>query len=126
MKVWKDSVLFSVGGCAYVALELLWRGRSHGSMFVAGGSCFLLVGKLGRKAKRLPLPIKAAAGAGIITAVEFLIGEIANRDYQVWDYRELPLNVQGQICLPFALLWMPLSLAAMGLYGKLDHMLQEK
>ena len=46
MKFWKQAVLFYLGGCAYMGLELLWRGRSHGSMFVAGGTCFLLIGHL--------------------------------------------------------------------------------
>ena len=31
MKIWKQMILFYLGGCAYVVLELLWRGRSHGS-----------------------------------------------------------------------------------------------
>ena len=46
MKIWKQAVLFYLGGCAYMGLELLWRGRSYGSMFLAGGSSFMLLGKL--------------------------------------------------------------------------------
>ena len=125
MKIWKKTALFAVGGGAYVLLELLWRGRSHSSMFLAGGSCFLLLGKLGQKAKALPLPVRAAAGAGIITLVELGIGLIANRDYGVWDYRNAPLNFRGQICLPFTLLWVPLSVLAMGLYARLDRLLHK-
>ena len=56
MKIWKQAVLFYLGGCAYMGLELLWRGRSHGSMFVAGGTCFLLIGHLNHVRPRLPLP----------------------------------------------------------------------
>ena len=44
MKFWKQAMLFYLGGCAYMGLELLWRGRSHGSMFLLGGFCFLLIG----------------------------------------------------------------------------------
>ncbi len=120
MDLMKKGFLFSVGGGTYVALELLWRGRSHSSMFFAGGSSFLLLGTLDRHARHLPVLLKSAVGAGMITAVELLTGLIANRSYRVWDYRDLPLNYKGQICLPFSLLWMPLSLAAMGLYEKLD------
>ena len=106
-------MLFTAGGCGYMTLELLWRGWSHGSMFLAGGSCFLLLGKLNRVQPRLPLPFRALTGAGIITMVELLAGLLANRDYAVWDYRRVPANFHGQICLPFSLLWIPISIGAM-------------
>ena len=109
---------FAAGGVAYVGLELLWRGRSHGSMFAAGGTCFLLLGRLGRS--RLSLPVKALLGAGAITAVELGVGLVANRDHEVWDYRQMPLNFRGQICLPYSLLWVPLSIVAMGLDSLLE------
>nr|MBQ8245398.1 hypothetical protein [Oscillospiraceae bacterium] len=106
--------LFSLGGSAYVGLELLWRGRSHISMFGAGGLCFLLLGRLSKET--LSIPARAAAGAGIITAVELGTGLLVNRDYRVWDYRKMPGNILGQICPMFTALWVPVSLFAMGLY----------
>ena len=118
MKLWKKGLLFTVGGSAYMGLELLWRGWSHGSMFLAGGSCFLLLGELDKK--RLPIPIRAALGAGIITMVEYAAGLLFNRSYAVWDYRDQPLNLHGQICLPFSLIWMPVGLGGMMLYRLLD------
>ena len=96
MKRWKNPVLFFLGGAAYVGLELLWRGRSHSSMFLAGGTCFLLLGRLNRCNWHPAL--KCIAGSGIITAVELLTGLLVNRDYSVWDYRGVPLNFMGQIC----------------------------
>ena len=110
--------LFAVGGSAYVGLELLWRGRSHLSMFTAGGLSFLLLGQL--RKTRLPEPIKPIAGAGIATAVELAAGLLVNRDYRVWDYRGLPMNYRGQICLPFSLLWIPVSTLGMALYGQAE------
>ena len=115
MKFFKNPLLFLMGGGTYVGVELLWRGRSHWSMFLAGGTCFLLLGQL-RKAK-LPAALRGFAGAGIITVVELAAGLLVNRRYTVWDYRDLPLNFLGQICLPFYFLWVPLSMAAMGLHG---------
>ncbi len=117
----KPFLFFITGGAAYVGLELLWRGRSHGSMFLAGGSCFLLLGKLSKVRPRLPLILRGVAGAGVITMVELLAGLMFNRTYRVWDYRNLPLNFHGQICLPFFLLWIPLSLVGMELYALLDR-----
>ena len=106
---------FFVGGSAYVGLDLLWRGRSHGSMFVAGGTCFLLLGELAKR-ERLPLPVKAVCGAAAITAVELVVGLLVNKDHRIWDYRHMPANFKGQICLPYSLLWIPVSTAGLLLH----------
>ena len=90
-------------------------------MFLAGGTCFLLLGKLNRTRPRLPWPLRALTGAMVITSVELLAGLLANREYQVWDYRRMPMNFYGQVCLPFSLLWIPVSLGAMFLYEILDR-----
>ena len=121
MLFWKKSVLFYLGGMCYSALELLWRGFSHWSMFLLGGSCFLILGRLEEIRPRLPLVPRGMAAAAVITALELGCGLLVNRRYQVWDYRHLPLNYRGQICLPFSLLWVPLSLVAMLLYQWTDR-----
>ena len=119
MKIARTLGLFAVGGGIYVGLELLWRRRSHGSMFAAGGICFLLLGKI----RQLPIPwaIKSVLGAGAITAVELGTGLLVNRDHHVWDYRQALMNYRGQICLPFTILWIPVSAIGMGLYGLLSR-----
>ncbi len=124
MKLWKHFLLFYLGGMGYSGLELLWRGRTHGSMFTLGGVCFLLLGKLGR----LPMNLlsKAAAGSALVTAGELLTGLAVNRRYRVWDYRSLPLNFRGHICLLYSLLWMPVSLAGMALHRLLDRVISQK
>ena len=40
----KYSFLFDAGGVLYVLIELAWRGRSHWTMFVLGGLCFVYLG----------------------------------------------------------------------------------
>ena len=87
---------------------------------------FALLGKLNTVKPRLPLPFRGLAGAGVVTMVELLAGLIFNRNYRVWDYRELPMNYHGQICLRFFLLWIPISLLAMGLYTWFDRRMPEK
>lgn len=126
MKIWKTLVLFYTGGAAYLTLELLYRGRSHGSMFLAGGLCFLLIGHLNRVEPRLPLPLRAVVGALIVTMVELGAGMIVNRNHQVWDYRDQPLNFMGQICPVFTLLWVPLSLFAAVLFQRMEAGLEQK
>lgn len=121
MKTWRNCFLFCLGGGLYAALELLYRGRTYGSMFLLGGGCFLLLGRL----RRLPLswPTLTILGALAITAGELATGLAVNRDFAVWDYRGLPANFMGQICLQFSLLWMPLSLLAMLMYGAVEEKL---
>lgn len=125
MKILKPAALFSLGGSAYVTLELIYRGFSHGSMFAAGGVCFLLIGQLPKLS--LPKPMRPCLGAGIITTVELVTGLLVNRQYAVWDYRGQPGNVLGQICPLFSLLWIPVSAAALFIYrwadGKLTRFL---
>ena len=125
MKIWKNCVLFYTGGAAYLSLELLYRGRSHGSMFLAGGLCFLLIGHLNRVEPKLPLPLRGLAGALIVTVVELGTGMVVNRNYQVWDYRDQPGNFMGQICPLFTALWVPLSLAAILLFDRMDKGIAE-
>ena len=120
MEIWRRSILFYIAGCAYVGLELLWRGRSHGSMFLAGGLCFLLIGQLDQVQPRLPPVLRAMAGAMIITMVELMFGLLVNRSYGVWDYRHQPGNLWGQVCPGFSLVWLALAPVAERLYDQLE------
>ena len=35
--------------------------------------------------------------------------------WNVWDYSDMPLNLYGQICLPFTGLWFLLCIPAFGI-----------
>ena len=123
MKIWKNSVLFYLGGGLYMTLEFLWRGRSHWSMFLLGGLCFRLLGRLAQRAHRLSLWWKSLLGTGMITLLELITGLVFNRSYTIWDYRRAPLNLRGQICLPYMLLWLPLSTFGLLLHTALSQRL---
>ena len=125
-KLWKAAVLLYIGGMIYVLVELLWRGRSHPSMFLAGGLCFVLIGGInGGAGRSLPIFVQALLGAGIVTAVELAAGLILNvgLGLRVWDYSSLPLNFMGQICFYFYLLWIPLAGLAVVADDWLRHVL---
>lgn len=113
-------VLF--GGALYYLLELLWRGRSHPSMFLLGGLCFWGLGRVGRL--RLSLPLRALLGAALVTCAEFFSGLLLNLAlrWDIWDYSGLPGNLLGQVCLLYAALWVPLSGAGILLSGVLDRL----
>lgn len=110
----ENLILFGCGGAAYVAVELLYRGRSHISMFFAGGLCFFLIGLLDEIWPGAPLSIQMALGAWGIVSVELVTGLVVNRwlGLEVWDYSAKPHNLLGQICLPFAACWAGLAGAA--------------
>ena len=67
----------------------------------------------------LPEPVAAApvllfaASAALATGAEYLAALFYEKVWHVsfWDYRSLPGNVQGRICLPFSLIWGVLGLA---------------
>lgn len=39
------------------------------------------------------------------TSIDYLTGMVANRNYELWDYREMPFNFQGQVCLQNSLVY---------------------
>lgn len=125
MKILPKITLFLLGGGSYCALELLWRGRTHYSMFLAGGAALILVGHLNRVRPRLVFPLRAVAGAGIITLVELTAGLLFNRDYAVWDYRHQPGNWLGQICPQYCVLWIALAALVLLIYEPLEQAMKK-
>ena len=123
MKLHEHLVMAILGGLFYVLLELLYRGRSHPTMFLAGGFCFLAVGLLDRVFPGMPVLFQMVLGAGIITAVELATGLLFNGDLRIWNYSACPFNFRGQICLQYSLLWLPLSLLAIVADDGLRHWL---
>lgn len=108
----KYALLFMTGGFAYGGMEILFRGYSHISMFIAGGLCFILIGLLNEVYPwELSLISQMVISAGIITAVEFITGLIVNvwLKINVWDYSDQPYNLMGQICLLYTNLWFIVS-----------------
>ena len=106
---------FVFGAIAYPLLELAWRRRTHPSMALAGGCSMALLSRIQRHAKGRPLWQRSLLGGLAITGIEYAVGCVFNRRYQVWDYRSTPMNLRGQICLPFTLVWCALSAVAFGL-----------
>lgn len=98
---------FMTGAIGYPLLEILYRGRTHYSMSIAGGLAVSLISRI----RRIPISRAARAmlcGSGI-TLIEYACGRIWNRRHQVWDYRRMPMQLHGQICLPFSAIWCLLS-----------------
>lgn len=44
---WKpDLFLFVIGGISYMLVEVAYKGKTHWTMLIAGGICFLLIGAI--------------------------------------------------------------------------------
>lgn len=113
--IYKEGILFLIGGGIYIILECMWRGYSHKSMFIVGGICFAIVGLINEVfTEDMSLLFQAVVGSLIVTTLEFVSGYILNikLGLDVWDYSNLPYNFMGQICLPFSLLWIIISAVA--------------
>ena len=109
----KYFILGWFGGSTYCSLEVIFRGRSHWSMVALAFVLFLLIGELNEILPwEMSLAKQGIIGACMVTVLEFVTGCIVNiwLGWNVWDYSNMPLNILGQVCLPFSLLWMLLSI----------------
>ena len=109
MKKSEKIAAFTAGFAGYPLLELLWRGKTHWSMALAGGLAGLLLFPVCTKLGAKRICLKTAA---VITAIELIFGIVFNIILRknVWDYSEKPCNFRGQICLPYSILWFLLGI----------------
>lgn len=109
----KYGLLFIIGAVGYAAIEIIWRGRTHWSMMIAGGLCFILFSMVAEALRGKSLLLKAAVCAVGVTAIEFIFGVVFNiwLRMSVWDYSNVPFNVMGQICPMFSILWVGVAIA---------------
>ena len=100
---------FLVGAVGYPLIELAWRRRTHPTIALAGGLAAVALRGIARTYAGRPLWQQALLGGLMITGIEYGIGQLFNRRYQIWDYRKMPANLHGQICLPFTAAWCLMS-----------------
>lgn len=131
MKWLKPFTLFTIGGALYIGIEVIWRSLrgsspTHWTMFLLGGIAFLLIGAINEFLPwGTPIWEQMLIGTGIILIVEFDFGCVLNLwlGLNIWDYSDMPFNILGQICLPFAIAWFFLSAAAIVLDDYLRYWL---
>lgn len=122
----KNTTLFFIGGIIYYLIEIAWRGHSHWTMYLLGGFCFLCIGLINEFFTwEIKIWKQAIYGTALITVLEFFSGCIINiwLGWNVWDYSNVPFNVLGQICLPYIILWFPLTIIAIVLDDYLRYWL---
>ncbi len=126
MEIKKKMVFFVSGGIGYGIIELIWRGRTHWTMIIAGGICFVLFSLIAEKCKKRTLIYKSSLCALGVTAIEFIFGVIFNilLKMNVWDYSGMPFNVHGQVCLLYTLLWGVLGAMVLPVADMMNRKLQ--
>ena len=114
--------VFGIGGIGYNLLELLWRGRTHWSMTVAGGLCLCILYGIHRALPARHRTVRYFLSAISITAVELAVGCVVNLWWKlgVWDYGNRPFNLLGQICLLYSGIWLLISVPCDVLCGKIE------
>lgn len=107
------SLAFMIGGNAYCAIELLYRNRTHYSMFFCAGMAVAILLFIYLQNKTISPLIFALIAALVITILELIFGAVFNLwlDMGVWDYSNVPFNLFGQICLPFSAIWFGFGIA---------------
>lgn len=113
-KLFRYAFVFLLGAVMYNLIEVIFRGYTHWSMSLAGGSVLLIFYILSPELGRLHPVIGGLTGALVITSIELIAGVIFNiyLKADVWDYSDMPLNFLGQICLPFSAAWFLLYFPA--------------
>ena len=111
MVILEFAFIFICGALGYGSLEMLWRGRTHWTMLILGGLCLYLVYIIATRTRE-KLWKKLVMCAAVISSLEFLVGCLVNLHlgWNVWDYSDMSLNLMGQICPLFSVLWLLLSL----------------
>jgi len=110
------------GALLYGMLELIWRGHTHWTMLLLGGICFAVMYYIECSTGFSHIR-KCAFSALFITLAELVTGIIVNiiLGWGVWDYSDEFLNVAGQICPLFSLLWFVLCIPGIWLCAVLKN-----
>ena len=108
---------FLLGAFTYSLLEIVCRGYTHWTMTLTGGAAAVGLYLIRAAAPPKTRLLRCLCGALLITALEFTVGVADNlvMGWNVWDYSDMPLNLYGQICLPFTGLWFLLCIPAFGI-----------
>ena len=94
---------------------------------IAGGISFTVFSLISEKLRGVHLLYKCILGSLTVTFIELVFGSVFNLGFglEVWDYSNIPLNLFGQICLLFSVLWGFLCIPAIPFAGKILRFLKK-
>lgn len=120
------ATVFLVGAVGYALIEILWRGRTHWSMALTGGACMAFIYFVEAQYSDEPRWKRCLADTLMILLSELVVGFFVNilLSWRVWDYSKLPLNIFGQVCLFYAVLWFLLCIPVTYICAAVRHTLR--
>lgn len=106
--------IFIISGLIYTMLELMWRGRTHWTMFLCAGLCGLVMANVNNHLLEFDTDFlkQVVVSALCCTGFEFLFGIMFNGDFSIWDYRGLwgTIHILGdQVNILFFGVWIIIS-----------------
>ena len=109
--------MYAAGSVCYSCIEMLYRGYTHFTMVILGGICGAALYRIYTGERPRSLLGRAILAALTVTVLEFFVGCVVNLGLGlgVWDYRNEPHNLLGQISPAFSLAWFLLSFPAFGI-----------
>ena len=112
------TTIFCISGFIYTMLELLWRGRTHWTMFICAGLCGLVMAAVNDNLFEFETDyrLQVFTAALMCSIMEFFFGIIFNGDFTIWDYRGLwgTLHIFGdQVNVLFFGVWIVISFFAL-------------
>lgn len=118
-------VIFFTSGLIYIMLELLWRGRTHWTMFLCAGLCGLVMANINNNWLEFDTDfrIQVFVSALMCSTFEFFFGIIFNGDFSIWDYRGMwgTIHVLGdQVNIIFFGIWIIISVFGLPLLDYLQ------
>lgn len=119
---------YCFAGGVYMTMELIYRQYTDYHMFYLAGFIGLLLLSINEWISYDTDYLLQVLICGTVAIFgEFVCGGMFNHDFHIWDYRDLPLNLYGQIQLYFAFVWYALSAIFIPVLDYIDyHMFPRK
>lgn len=122
LNLMKYFLMMCFGGYIYVTLELIYRQRSAVEMMYCASIVTLFMILLNNVyTYEMDYLLQCVISTIVCTGIEWLFGIIFNRDYAIWDYRDMPLSSpDGHICVPFMIIWFVISVLCIPLLDYIE------
>lgn len=118
----KYFLMMCFSGYVYVTLEMIFRQRSAvAMMYCASIAGLIMCLENNIFSYDLDFTIQLLIGTLSCTGCEWIFGILFNKDFSIWDYRNMPFHSpDGQICLPFILVWLLINIICIPLLDYIE------
>lgn len=110
--IFRELILGIIGAIVYMMIELCWDGSTDWTMGLFALIAFMIGGLLNEFYNfKMKIWVQCIIITIVILILEYFGGKyFVNTSYEIWDYRNMtlfgiPSNLDGQICIQFALIW---------------------